>query len=260
LHVALVLSACAPKSLTLPTGTPTPVVDPAPLVEALRHCEADATLTAEIGLSGRAAGQRLRGTLHAGFAPPDGIRLEGVAPFGAPIFLLAGQGGTATLLLPRENHVLRDAEAGAILERLAGLDAGPADLRAWVSGCPAAAPRPRAPVGYGDEWIAADLDGGRRAWIRRDAGARNWRLAAVRADGLLVEFADHAGTQPGRLRLTRAASADDAALDIRLAIRQVERGLDLAPAAFTLDVPADATAITLDDLKASGPLRDSGPR
>lgn len=255
------LSSCAPKSLTLPTGAPTPLADPAPLLAALRHCDADGSLTAEIGLSGRAAGQRLRGTLHAGFAPPDALRLEGIAPFGAPIFLLAGQGGTATLLLPRENRIVRDAPAGAILEGLAGLDVTPGDLRAWLAGCPATTPRPRDPGRYGDEWIAAALDGGRRIWVRRAAGTAGggWRLTAVSAGDLQIEFADHVGAQPGRLRITRAASAAAAALDIRLAVRQVERGAELAPAAFVLDVPADAIAITLDELRAAGPLRDTGP-
>lgn len=259
LPVALLLQACAPKSLALPTGPGIPLADPAPLTAALRHCDADAALTAEIGLSGNAAGQRLRGTLHAGFAPPDALRLEGVPPFGAPIFLLAGQGGTATLLLPRENRVLRGAPASAILEGLAGLDVTPGDLRAWVAGCPAATPRPRDAARYGDAWITAALEGGRRIWVRRAGAGSQWRLAAVSAGDLQIEFADHAGAQPGRLRITRAESGAAAALDIRLSVRQVERGVDLAPAAFTLDVPADAIAITLDDLRASGPLRERTP-
>ena len=46
------------------------------LAEALGHCAGLRTLTAEIGLSGRAAGQRIRVRLIAGLAAPDGIRLE----------------------------------------------------------------------------------------------------------------------------------------------------------------------------------------
>jgi hypothetical protein len=78
----------------------------------------------------------------------------------------------------------------------------------------------------------------------------------VAAPPLTIEFDEHAGAQPGRVRIRRAA-AGSTPLDIRLAVRQVERGARLADAAFSIDVPADAIAITLDELRASGPLRDT---
>ena len=76
-------------------------------------------------------------------------------------------------------------------------------------------------------------------------------------DGLSVEFADHAGAQPGRIRIRRAAAADRAALDVGVSIGQVETNVTLGDRAFTVDVPADATPITLDELRRSGPLRDT---
>ena len=264
LHFALLLSllsSCAPKSLTLPTGASTPLADPTPFSEALDHCDDVATLTAEIGLSGRAGGQRLRGTLHAGFAPPESLRLEAVAPFGGPFFLLAGKDGRATLLLPREDRVLRDAPASAILGALAGLDQAPSDLRAWIEGCPAASGAASNPRSYGSDWAAADLGSGRRLWVHRlpasqAAGRPGWRLVAVNAGPLTIEFAEHRGTQPGRLRIRRPEAPGAAALDLGLALRQVERGVQVPDAAFTVDVPANAVAITIDDLRQSGPLRD----
>jgi hypothetical protein len=212
-------------------------------------------------LSGSAGRQRLRGTLHAGFAPPESLRLEAVAPFGGPFFLLGGRGGTATLLLPREDRVLRDAPAGAILEALAGLNQTPSDLRAWIVGCPAAAGAIAEPRGYGEAWAAADLDGARRVWIHRGpasqgSGPDAWRLVAINDGPLTVEFSEHAGAQPGRVRIRRAATAGAAALDVRLALRQVERGVDLADAAFAIDVPAGAVPITIEELRGAGPLRD----
>jgi hypothetical protein len=240
--------------MTLPTGASTPLPDAAPVREALAHCGKAEPVTAEIGLSGSAAGQRLRGTLHAGFAPPDALRLEAVAPFGGPVFLLAGRGGSATLLLPREDRVLRDAAPGAILEAIAGLDVSPADLRAWVVGCPGESAGAASARGYGGDWVAADLAQGRTAWVSRTTGA--WRLAAMTAGPLTVEFADHVDAHPGRLRIRRAEGPGAAALDIRLGLAQVERGVPLPDAAFTLEIPADAVPITIDDLRASGPLRD----
>lgn len=257
--VALLLASCAPKSLTLPTGTATPLSDSGALVEALDHCDGIGTVTAEIGLSGRAAGQRLRGTLHAGFAPPESLRLEAVAPFGGPFFLLAGRAGRATLLLPREDRVLRDAPAAEILDALAGLDQTPADLRAWIAGCPAAAGAVTDPSSYGPDWVAADMGAGRRFWLSRISAppGRAWRLVAVSAESLTVEFAAHTGRQPGRIRIRRAESAGVAAIDVRLALRQVELGVNVPDAAFDVDVPAGAVPITIEELRGSGPLRDA---
>ena len=264
LHFALLLSSCAPKSLTLPSGASTPMADHSPLVEAIDHCDQVTTVTAEIGLSGKAGSQRLRGTLHTGFAPPESLRLEAVAPFGGPFFLLAGTGSRATLLLPREDRVLRDASASEILGALAGLDQSPSDLRAWIAGCPEATGQARNLRSYGADWAAADSESGRTLWIHRvpvsQAGARSWRLVAVKAGPLTVEFAEHTGTQPGRLRIQRAESAGVAPLDVRLALRQVERGVELADAAFAIDVPAGAVPITIEELRQSGPLRETKAR
>lgn len=262
---ALLLSSCAPKPLTLPTGASTPLSDHAPFAEALDHCDKVTTITAEIGLSGKAGSERLRGTLHTGFAPPESLRLEAVAPFGGPFFLLAGTGGRATLLLPREDRVLRDESASAILEALAGLDQAPSDLRAWIAGCPSATATISSLRGYGADWAAADLESGRQLWIHsvpnQQAGGRGgWRLVAVIAGPLTVEFSEHTGTQPGRVRIRRAAAAGVAELDVRLALRQVERGVELADAAFAIDVPAGAVPITIEELRGSGPLRETKAR
>ena len=264
LHFALLLSSCAPKSLTLPSGASTPLADHSLLVEAIDHCDQVTTVTAEIGLSGKAGSQRLRGTLHTGFAPPESLRLEAVAPFGGPFFLLAGTGSRATLLLPREDRVLRDASASEILGALAGLDQSPSDLRAWIAGCPEATGQVRNLRSYGADWAAADSESGRTLWIHRvpvsRAAARSWRLVALIAGPLTVEFSEHAGTQPGRLRIRRPESASVPPLDVRLALRQVERGVDLAEAAFAIDVPAGAVPITIEELRQSGPLRETKAR
>ena len=263
LHFALLLSSCAPKALTLPSGASSPMADPSALVEAIDHCDQATTVTAEIGLSGKAGSQRLRGTLHTGFAPPESLRLEAVAPFGGPFFLLAGTGSRATLLLPREDRVLRDASASEILGALAGLDQSPSDLRAWIAGCPEATGQARNLRSYGADWAAADSESGRTLWIHRvpvsRAGARSWRLVAVNAGPLTVEYSEYVGMQPGRLRIRRA-EASAAALDIRLALRQVERGVDLADAAFVIDVPPSAVPITIEELRQSGPLRETKAR
>ena len=93
----------------------------------------------------------------------------------------------ATLVLPREGRVLRDAPPAATLEALAGVAIGPEDLRTIVAGCGFAAgavtrrARLRSRLGGGrrrqrDELAAADqrrlADGRRRAGSGRGAICR----------------------------------------------------------------------------------------
>ncbi len=252
--VAASVTGCAPKPLTLPGGASRPFGDTGRLVrESLGHCDTLKSLTAEVGLSGRAGRQRLRGRLLVGLAAPDAVRLEAVAPFGAPFFLLAGQDGTATLLFPREDHVLRDAPVEDILGALAGIEVPASDLRAWLGGCPAGAGTVDEARAYNGGWAAADLAEGRTAWFRQSENA--WRLVAVSTPEMTIELSEHAGVQPARVRLRRAASPNRSALDVRLALSQVETNVALPANAFVLDVPGDAVAITLEDLRESGPLR-----
>ena len=61
-----------------------------------------------MSLSGRAGGERVRGRILTGLESGGLVRLEAVAPFGAPFFILAGRSERATLVLPREHRVLKD--------------------------------------------------------------------------------------------------------------------------------------------------------
>ena len=60
-----------------------------------------------------------------------------------------------------------------------------------------------------------------------------------------------------RLRMQRADASAVPALDLRMAVSQVETNVALDDTAFSVEVPADAAPMTLDELRASGPLRDA---
>ena len=214
---------------------------------------AQSKLIEELGLSGRVGRAKLRGRIQAGFARPDKLRLEAVAPFGAPFFIVAGKGERATMWLPRDARVLRDVAPAAILDALAGLSVTPDMLGAWIAGCPSPDFHAGTARAYGAEWAAIE-GGGRTAWLHRASG---WRLVRSDGDGLHVEFADHAGTTPGRLRIQRADAQAVPALDLRMAVTQVETNVTREDKAFSVDVPADAAPMTLDELRESGPLRDA---
>jgi hypothetical protein len=120
---ALSVSACAPSPPSFPSGSGAPFAGfEAAYAEAVAECRSAHSVLAELGLSGRAGRDKLRGRINAGIAAPRDIRLEGVA-FGRPIFILAGHDGQATLLLTREDRVVRNEPPAAIVQAWRGAHA-----------------------------------------------------------------------------------------------------------------------------------------
>jgi hypothetical protein len=177
------------------------------------------------------------------------MRLEGLAPFGPPAFILATSGGAATLLLPRESSVLRGAPAQDILGALTGVALAPADLMAILTGC--GSPSRRAVSGFQHRggWTSIELDDGTRLYA---GGAEHvLRLRIVRRGEWEIHYREWQGRFPSEVRLISSA----AGVDVRVGISQLEANVPLDPAAFGVDVPADAAPISLEDLREAGPLR-----
>ena len=194
---------------------------------------------------------------------PSRVRLELPAP-GKPFF---------TLRCRRQD---RDARPAARRARAAGSAAGryarsarrrvpsvPTTLRTIVAGCGLTA-------GDGDtrarlRSVAGSALYSDRAttWLQQVAG--QWQLAAghVRARrvrraprGSLHRFCrrqadDDPPAHAGRLHARRRAAANT---DLTIRLSQVEVNEPIDPAAFAVDVPADATPITLEELRQAGPL------
>ena len=245
----LVLAACAAKAPARPAGAPAP--DPAALTAhqaATRHCRPLRTATAAIGLSGRAGGERIRARLAAGFAAPASLRIEALAPFGAPALLLASDGAATTLVFPRDKQVLRGASVAELLDAITGLALGADELRDVLFGCLAL--DASGGLSFGDGWQAVEHDG-TRVYLR--AGAV---VAADYRGWLVVYAAGTGGARTVRVRRTLEAGA----IDLTATLTQVEMNVDLPASAFVLDVAPDAAAITLEQLRASSPLVPSGTR
>jgi hypothetical protein len=253
--VGLAASVCAPRRVVLPTGPGTPRLDASTLFEqATTACRSVRTMTAELNLSGRAAGQRLRGRVQVGLVAPAAVYLEAPAPFGAAGFILAAQNERGRLLLPRDRVVVNDALVSEILEALTGLKLGPRDLRALLTGCVAPDPVPQTGREYVGGWVAVDLQGGSVAWLRQLDAV--WRVVAGEHAGLVVEhgsFGAGAGVTPREVRV-RSASAASADVDLRVELSQVELNVPLDAATFKVDVPPGTREITADELRAHGPL------
>jgi hypothetical protein len=250
---AICATACAPKLLTLPSPGGAPLPNAAELhTDIAKACTGVRTLTAELGLNGRAAEQRISGRAVVGFESPDAMRLEGLAPIGQPAFILVSRAGRATLLLPRDGRVLTGANAGEILGALTGVALGPADLQAILTGC--VVPSPKVVSGSEqDGWVMLALDGGATLYLRRVRGTAV-ELRAARRDNWQIEYAEW---QNGLPRAVRIISSSVPEVDMRAQLSQLETNVDLEDAAFTVDVPGDAQPITLDELRDAGPLRGS---
>lgn len=98
LNLAICLTAataCGPRRIVLPTDAGTPFPDFAVVHSQIASaCRGVRTLEALLGLRGRVGTERVSGSVRAGFEQPASMRLEGVAPLGQPLFILAAQGGS----------------------------------------------------------------------------------------------------------------------------------------------------------------------
>jgi outer membrane biogenesis lipoprotein LolB len=243
-------TACGPKRVPLPSDPGSPLPNYAELHdEVTASCRGGRTLTAELGLRGRVGGRRISGRLHAGFERPASMRLEAVAPFGPPAFILAVRGDQAVLLLPRDDRVAKGQSAEAILGALTGVTLAPADLLAILTGCVLPASKPVGGRQHANGWASIDLDGGATMYMQR-MGA--WRVRAGRRDGWEVDYPQWQGQFPQVIRL-RSAS-DPGNVDLTATLAQIEVNIDVDPTAFTADVPASASPLSLEELREAGPL------
>jgi hypothetical protein len=255
LSVALFSVACAGGRLTLPSDAGTPIADYAVIHHDLSTGCADVhTLRMELGLSGTANGERLRGTLAAGFRVPGDMRLElSVLPLRTPVFVLAANAQGATLLLSRDHQVIRSDHGADLLGALTGIALAPADLMAILTGCVVPSPHSTGGRQHAGGWISIDLDGGAVLYAQR-SGAR-WHLRAARRGSWRIDYADwsEASRFPGSVTLT---SETPVAVDVRATLREPEANVDLGDEVFVIRIPAGTEEIPLARLRESGPLRD----
>ena len=238
--------------MAIPGDAGTPLPDFAAVHATVTEaCRGVRTLTAELGLAGRAGEQRLRGRVVAGFERPASMRLEGVAPFGPPAFILATRDATAVLLLPRDERVLRGAPAEQILGALTGVSLAPADLQAILTGCVTAASKPTAGRQHANGWASIDLEDDARMFLQRQNDA--WQLRAATRAGWQIEYPAWQGRFPQTVRLRSDLAG--ARVDLTATLSQIEANVPIDAAAFTVNAPADARELTIDELRQAGPLR-----
>jgi hypothetical protein len=215
-------------------------------------------MTAEVAVSGRVGGRRMRARLVVGVAEPSSAYIEAPAPFGSPIFVFTANGEDATLLLPRDRRVLEHGRPSDVLEAVAGVPLGPPDLRRTLTGC-AAAVDLGAARRLDDRWCV--IPGADQLYFHRDRTADPWRLVAVvhRDPGPAwrAEYHDFLNDLPRTIRLTSSV-ADR--FDLHLTLSQVEINAPLEAATFRTEIPAGTAPISLRELRDSGPLAERLPK
>ena len=258
--LCLAVASCGvPKPIALPSDPGGPFPDFASVhAQMSAACASVRTLRGELGLSGRAGKEGVRGRVHIGFERPSSMRLEGVAPFGPPVFILAGRGDSATLVLQREDRVLRNAAPEAILEALTGVSLGPADLLAAFTGCVLPAPRPIAGRVHSGDVASIDMESGdagqtRRATLFLKRSGSRWQPFAARRDRWQIEYTFATGMFPQSVRLV--SISPDVSVNIAAALAEIETNVDIDPAAFTVQEQKNLEPLTLEELRQAGPLR-----
>jgi outer membrane biogenesis lipoprotein LolB len=252
------LSACAAKAPPRPVGTPTP--DPTAadaFLAATAACKGFRSIEGELSLSGRAAGERVRGRILTGLESGGAVRLEAVAPFGAPFFVLAGRSERATLVLPRERRVLTDTGVADVLERITGLALGAEDLRLILSGCLVEKAEPTDGRQWGSEWKAVTIGPNRVAYLRTSNGVPI--LTAADYGSWHVDYSAHAAGFPRVIRIRTAPGTrgpGESGIDITARIEQLEVNTEINPRAWSVEVPSDADPMTLDELRSIAPLAE----
>ena len=186
--------------------------------------------------------------------------LQGVAPFGGPVFNLWASGGSASLLLTREDRIVRNAPPEAILGALTGVALAPADLLAVFTGCVLPGARATAgrlhPGGLASIDIESTDPGTQRrtatVYLRRNGS--QWQLRAAKRDGWQIEYVPGTGSFPQSVRLI--STNPDVVVGITAALSQIETNENLDPKAFIVDEPKNVMPMTIDELRQAGPLRD----
>jgi hypothetical protein len=262
--VTVVAVGCAPATARLPEGPWTTAPDTtAAVTQATAACVGARTFSAELAVSGHAAGARLRGRVVAGIERPGRLRLEGVAPFGAPAFVLAARDERAVLWLPRERRAVQGASVPDVLEALTGLKRSADDLLGLLTGCLVASPHATAVSRNPTGWMSVDVDHGVVAYLRQQDGA--WRLVAGRSSragsaSWTVEYGEFVSGFPSVVRLREQAAGDARAgtsTDLTLRVSQREVNVTLPPAAFDVTLPPETSPMTLEELRGRGPLADT---
>ena len=256
--LALAAASCAApmKLMTLPSVPGSPAPEAAAALDAATHdCRAVSTITAEIGVSGSIGGRRVpRAHLITGIAEPASVRIEATAPLGGPVFIFTSRAGEATLLLSRDNRALEHGRPDEVLEAVTGVPLTVEGLRSTLTGC-AQNPDTARAQHLGEDWIVVPDTAG-SVYLQKDKAAGAWRVvAAMHEEGRRAWRAEYHDFRDGLPQTIRIAADERAQFDLALSLSQVDVNVTIPVGAFSVNIPASASPITVDELRGAAPLQ-----
>lgn len=257
--IVFLAGGCASTRWTLPVGPTMPFPDyDVSFDQAMDPCLRVRTMQLVMGITGQVGETRLRGDLLGALARPASLRLVGVAPLGAPGFVLVAEPDSAVLVLPRDRRVVTGASADELLAALAGVALGAEDFRAVLTGCIVPDPRPREARLHQNGWIAVSLDAETTAYLETVDNMPV--VVAGHRPGLTVWYSDHVRGLPRRIHL-EATETTGVLTVLTVTLSQVSINVDLSPDVFVAQVRDDYLPMTLDQLRGTaGPLESGSDR
>ncbi len=248
---ALLASACATHVFVPPAGPGEPFPDAAGAwAEATRACAGASTYAASIHVHGHVGREGLNATILGLVTRANQIYLSLPVMFGPPAFILGGTADRATLWLARDKRVLV-APADDIVEALTGLRLGPRALLDLLSGCVTDVGAMTDSALFGKLGAITTAHG--RLFVERRDG--RWRITRGLASGLIVEYSDSQGDWPRAVRVTTETGRTPV-VSLSMTLEQIDVNVPHDTKDFVVTPGADVTPITLEDLRANGPLRD----
>jgi hypothetical protein len=258
LAASVFVSSCAARAAFVPpAGAGTPAPEAAHVwTSVTSRCATVSTYRAELGLTGRIGERRIRGLASARLSTAvtrDGSLGLQATISGQLVFLLAGNADAAVLLLRDPNRVVR-ARPDEILDALIGVRLGPDRLLPIFAGCAARDTTMVRAASHGDaiEIVTTDTR------IFLSAGPSGWQPRAALFDSLAVDYWRHVEGLPRELGV-RSLGPDGPRVELHLDVREALVNADVPEAAFRVNVPAGSAEMSLDELRAAGPLVEQTP-
>jgi hypothetical protein len=247
-------SACATRGFVPPSATPVPEPESAAIWQQVtERCRGVQLFQAEIRVRGRVGEARERfnpPAIHGAITRSQDIYLE-VPTLAGTVLQMAGTAGEVTLLLPKDRRVLR-AGTDEVFEGLTGLAWGPRELLDALSGCVTSSDAP-VTGGRSGNLLHVVLSPTSEAWLEHRDG--RWQLRAARVDTWMLEYRRHDVIWPAEIRVTATSPVP---VDLVFTLHQVSTNIELPASAFSLEVPPGFEPMSLDELRAIGPLKDGG--
>jgi hypothetical protein len=239
--LAAVVSAggCGARFYSPPSGPGVAATDaPAAIAEATRHCRSVQTFQAVMRLSGR----RLPNLNVLTGVTSTGQLLLQVGATAAPDLWLAGSRDDAALLLRDGNRIVR-APAGDIVAALVGVEIGPEQFLALLTGCIARDLTVTGAIAHnGTRHITTP---GAELFLEQVDGV--WQVVAGSSDGVRVDYRPVTSSFPARARVRGSLGGREVSFTLDVQESLPDRPIDAG--SFQLKVPPEAIPMTLDELR-----------